>query len=68
MKKLIKLPVLVTLVSLLQACIITEPVLKTDMGATENSAFTADGRLFVIGENPDKESWIFEITKNTDGS
>jgi hypothetical protein len=68
MKKIIKLPLLVTLTGLLQACIITEPVSHTDIGATENSAFTADGRLFVIGENSDKESWIFEITKNTDGS
>ncbi len=68
MKKIIKLPLLVTLTGLLQACIITEPISHTEMGATENGAFTADGRLFVIGENSDKESWIFEITKNTDGS
>jgi hypothetical protein len=68
MNKIIKLPLLVTLTGLLQACIITEPVSHAEVKATENIAFTSDGRLFVVGENTSKESWIFEIDKKSDGS
>lgn len=65
MKKTIKLSLLLVSTALLQACIITEPVSKAELKATENSAYTSDGRLFVIGENKDKQSWIFEIKKTS---
>ena len=68
MNTTIKLPLILGLVSLLQACIITNPISSDGFKATENSAYTADGRLFVIGENNNDESWIFEILKNGDGS
>ena len=64
----IKLPLIAGLAALLQGCIITNPISNDNFKATENSAFTTDGRLFVIGENNAKESWIFEIKKNADGS
>ncbi len=68
MLKTIKYPLIISLVGLLQGCIITKPVSDDGFKATENSAYTSDGRFFVIGENNHKESWIFEIKKNTDGS
>jgi len=68
MNKIMKLSLILTLTGLLQGCIVSEPVSHKEIKATENSAFTTDGRLFVVGENRDKESWIFEIIKNSDGS
>ena len=68
MNTTLKLPLILGLVSLLQACIITNPISNDGFKATENSAYTADGRLFVIGENNADQSWIFEILKNADGS
>jgi hypothetical protein len=68
MNNIIKLPLVLSLASLIQGCIITEPVSHTEIKATENSAFTSDGRLFVVGENTDSESWIFEISQAADGS
>ncbi|QUM76698.1 hypothetical protein HWV00_10910 [Moritella sp. 24] len=68
MNKITKLSLIVVIMGLLQACDITEPVSNKELKATENSAFTTDGRLFVVGENRKRESWIFEIIKNSDGS
>lgn len=68
MNNKLKFPLIISLASLIQGCIITEPVSHNEIKATENSAFTTDGRLFVVGENTDSESWIFEINKQADGS
>lgn len=64
----LKLPMVAGLAALLQGCIITNPLSSDNFKATENAAYTSDGRLFVIGENNQAQSWIFEIKKNTDGS
>lgn len=68
MNKIIKLPLIFGLISLLQACIITEPVKNDNFKATENGTYTSDGRLFIIGEDNAKNSYIFEVTKDSNGN
>jgi len=68
MNNIIKLSLILMFTGLLQGCIVSELVSDKEIKATENSAFTTDGRLFVVGKNRYKESWIFEIIKNADGS
>ncbi len=63
-----KLVAVVASVGLLQACVIEQPIAPSQMKATENSVFTDDGRFFVIGENDQKQSWIFEVVHNGDDS
>jgi len=63
-----KLVTVVASVGLLQACVIEQPIAPSQMKATENSVFTDDGRFFVIGENSQRESWIFEVVRNGDDS
>ena len=46
-----------------QACSVTltEQVPASELDFTERSAFTSDGRLFVIGIRPNATSWIVEV-------
>jgi hypothetical protein len=50
---------------------VSEVLPAQELANTERSAFTSEGRLFVIGSRPadrnDAGSWIVEITKNSAG-
>lgn len=62
-----KIPCILGLAGLLQACIVTEPISNQNLKASENMTYTSEGRLFVIGENEDKKSYIFEVNKDPSG-
>jgi hypothetical protein len=59
--------------ALLSACdvTLTQRVSPSDLDLTERSAFTSDGRLFVIGarssDKLDAGNWIVEVTKSSSG-
>lgn len=66
MTKLAKITAIIFSCLLLQACILQKTIIKKDvLEMTENSAFTEDGRFFVIGvDTQTGDSAIFQIKKN----